>query len=205
MDGLREPIGPEAGEVYWRRRIVALTLVVLALVVAYFLIVSPGGDTTKDSPSTTPAPTVSAAPSAQADDLSRACTADDVTLTATPNPFTFGAGALPVIEVSVTHTGATPCVISTGGADSGLEVWSGGESNKDVYFSTAYCPEDGTITDRQLLLQQGATELFQVTWNRQRVGEGCTTGATPGDGFYWAQVTLQGIAAEPAQFELTSA
>ena len=205
MDGLRDPVGGKSPEIYWRRRIVAAIGVVLVIVVIYFLASSPGGKTTDAKGATTPPPATSADPSADpsaqpSGDVSRACTAADVTLTVTPNPFEFAAGALPVFDVAIKNATA-PCLLDTASTDTSLVIWSGGESNKDIYFSSAYCPDDGTITSRQLLLQAGAEEPFSLTWSRQRKGEGCSTGNAPGEGFYWAQVTIQGIASEPAQFQ----
>ena len=209
MDGLRDPMGGKPPEIYWRRRIVAAIGVVLVLVVIYFLASSPGGKTDGASKSDTPAPTVS--PNTSADpsalpsgDVSRPCASTDVKLTVTPNPFKIAAGALPSFDVAIKNSGATPCLLDTAATGTEFSVWSGGESNKDIYFSSSYCPDDGTITGRQLLLQAGAEEPFNVTWSRQRKGEGCSSGGAPADGFYWAQLTIQGIASEPAQFELAS-
>jgi hypothetical protein len=205
MDGLREPVGGQPPEVYWRRRIVAIVGAVLLLVVLYFLLFSPGGGDSSAAPATTPDPAATADPTAEATagtDVSRPCTAADVTITTTPNPFSFAAGALPVFDVSLTQSGATPCLLDTSTANTEFVVWSGGESNKDIYYSTSYCPDDATITERTMILQPGADEPFQVTWSRQRVGSDCTPGSDPGPGFYWAQLTIQGVASEPTQFEL---
>lgn len=205
MDGLREPVGAQPPEVYWRRRIVAIVGAVLLLIVVYFLVASPGGgddpnaaaETTPDA-SVTPDPTSSPGVT----DASRACTASDVTITTTPNPFTFGAGALPVFDVSIAQSGTTPCRLDTSSADTEFVVWSGPQDNKDIYFSTYYCADDGTITPRTMILEPDDEEAFQVTWSRQRVNAECATGSTPDPGFYWAQLTIQGIESEPAQFQL---
>lgn len=209
MDGLREPVGGKPPEIYWRRRIVAAIGVVLVLVVIYFLASSPGGTTDGTNASNSPAAAVS--PDASADpgvlasgDPSRACTSADVTLTVTPNPFKFAAGALPSFDVAIKTSDASPCLLDTASANTSLVIWSGGESNKDIYFSTDYCPDDGTITAQKFLLQPGAEESMSLTWSRQRKGEQCSDGGAPADGYYWAQVTIQGIASEPAQFQLAS-
>lgn len=205
MDGLREPVGGNPPEVYWRRRIVAIVGAVLLLVVLYFLLFSPGGGDSTATPATSPDPAVTADPTAGATadaDVSRPCTAADVAITMAPNPFSVAAGALPVFDVSLTQSGATPCLLDTGAADTEFVVWSGGDSNKDIYFSTAYCADNPTITPKTWILQPGGEEPLQVTWSRQRVGPECTPGDEPAAGFYWAQLTIQGIESEPAQFEL---
>ena len=209
MSGLREPAGGLPPEVYWRRRIVAVIGLVIALVVLYLLVVSPGGGSGKKDNSAAPetqAATVSPNPTVSpgAVDASRACTSADVQLTLTPNPLKVAPGALPVFNVAIKNSGATPCLLDTAAAGTEFVVWSGGEANKDIYYSTTYCPDDATITERQLLLQSGAEEPYSVTWSRERKGEGCSAGGAPGAGFYWAQLTIQGVASEPVQFELSA-
>jgi len=212
MDGLRAPVGGQAPEVYWRRRIVAATGIVIALVVVYFLAFSPGGDSKKsptNSPTATPtistthsaSPTVSANPTVAASGApSRPCTAADVKLTVTPNPHDFAAGALPVFDVDIKQSAASPCMLDTAATGTELKITSG----KDRIFSSTDCPADATITAKQFLLQAGASQTFQVTWNRQRSAPQCTTvSASPKAGTYHAQLTVQGIAANDASFGLT--
>lgn len=204
MDGLREPVGGQPPEVYWRRRIVAIVGAVLLLVVLYFLVFSPGGGDTNAAPDTSPDPAVTADPTGGATagtDVSRACTAADVTLTATPNPSNFGAGALPVFDVSITHTGTSPCLLDTNASDTELLITSG----NDRLFSSTDCPTDATINPREFLLQPDAEETFSVTWSRQRSAPECTAvSATPGDGTYHAVLTIQGIEAPDVTFVLGS-
>lgn len=211
MDGLREPAGNLPPEVYLRRRIVAGLGLVLVLVVLYFLISSPGGSKDDDAAAATTGATTSAAPTVSADasappsvDAARACTAADVLLTVTPTPFKVTNGSLPTFNVSIKHEGTSPCLLDTTATGTNFLVWSGGESNRDIYFDTAYCEADTTITSRQMVLQPGGEESMALTWNRNRVGEGCTLGAAAAPGFYWAKLTVQGIEAEPAQFQIES-
>ncbi|MCB2413237.1 hypothetical protein LGT39_10325 [Demequina sp. TTPB684] len=207
MDGLREPVGGQPPEVYWRRRIVAIVGAVLLLVVVYFLWSSPGGGDDGEAgvspnPEDTNA-TTSPLPSDGATDgtdVSRACTASDVSLTATPNPGQFGAGALPVFDVSISHTGNAPCLLDTAAADTELLITSG----SDRIFSSLDCPTDATINAREFLLQPGAKETFSVTWSRQRSAPECAdVSATPGNGTYHALLTIQGIEAPDTTFQLT--
>lgn len=204
MDGVREPVGAQPPEVYWRRRIVAIVGAVLLLVVLYFLIFSPGGGDSTATPPATANPTVTADPTAGAtggSDVSRPCTSADVTLAATPNPSTFGAGALPVFDVSITHTGTSPCLLDTAADHTELLITSG----SDRIFSSADCPTDATINPREFLLQPDAEETFSVTWSRQRSAPECTAvSATPGDGTYHAVLTIQGIEAPDVSFQLSS-
>ncbi len=209
MEGVRTPVGDLPPEVYWRRRFMVLGIIILAIVVIWFLVTSPRGTQGNQAggPQGTPAPTVSVSPSgspAPTVDVSRPCTDADITITATPNPRAFAAGTLPVFDVTISMDGLSPCKLSTSSEGTELLVTSGPSSNPDRIFSSLDCPDDATVNDREFILQAGANdELFQVTWNRQRSAPGCTTvNATPGAGFYWAALTIQGVAAEPVQFEL---
>ncbi|NTV40533.1 MAG: hypothetical protein HGA51_11355 [Demequinaceae bacterium] len=205
MDGLRDPVGGKSPEIYWRRRIVAAIGVVLVIVVIYFLASSPGGKKSDASPSVTPEVTTSANPSTDpsapaSGDVSRPCTAADVALTITPNPQAFPGGALPVFDVAVKQSGPTPCLLDTAATGTELKVTSG----SDRVFSSLDCPSDGTITARQFLLDAGASDNFQVTWNRKRSVPECTTvEAAPRPGTYHAILTVQGIASNDATFSLT--
>lgn len=204
MDGLRHPVGEKPTGVYWVRRLIVLGVVALVLVVAWFLIFSPGGDGGAEAPGTTTDPAATTSPTAQptgTEGAAFACTDADVVLTATPNPRTVGAGSLPQFDISVEHVSLSPCLLSTTADGTELLITSG----SDRVFSSLDCTDDGSFPDTELLLADGATEMFQVNWTRQRSSEGCgTPTSTPGDGFYWAEITVQGIAAEPVQFELAS-
>ena len=208
MDGVRTPVGDLPPEVYWRRRIVVIAALALLVVVIWFLVTSPRGGTPENqnpgsngaaaptvsptvSPSGSPNPTV---------DVSRPCTDADVTITATPNPRAFAAGTLPVFDVTVSMIGLSPCKLSTASEGTQLLITSG----NDRIFSSLDCPDDATINEREFILQAGANdEMFQVTWNRQRSAEGCTTvNATPQPGTYKADLAIQGVAAEQVRFEL---
>jgi hypothetical protein len=205
MDGVRTPVGDQPPQVYWRRRAVVLGVIALIGVVIWFLVTSPRGDdsqgqpTVSSSPSVTPSISTSLSPGATLD-ASRPCDAADVTVTATPNPGVFPAGSLPVFDVSISMEGLSPCKLTVTQENSELLITSG----SDRIYSSLDCPNDATINEREFILQADSPdEMFQMTWNRQRSAPGCATAtATPGAGFYWAAITVQGIAAEPAQFEL---
>ncbi|WNM27121.1 hypothetical protein RN607_13095 [Demequina capsici] len=199
MEGLRRPVGRQSANVYWRRRLVVVLGVILLVVVAWFLIFSPSGDGT-DLPVAESSQSPEATTSAAAD-ASRACGVDDVTITVTPNPQSVAVGSLPVFDVSVAHASSSPCLLSIGGEDSTLLITSG---DTQIY-TTADCPDQSPITARDLLLANDATETFQVTWNGNWSAPECGTATHSTDpGYYWATLTLQGIQADAAQFQLTA-
>ncbi len=202
MDGMRHPVGRQSANVYWRRRLVVLLGVILLVVVAWFLITSPSGDGS-DQPAADSSLSPDAAISSDAaedGDPSRACGVDDVEIIVTPNPFNVTLGSIPAFDVSITHVGSASCLLSTGGTDSELVITSG---DTQIY-TTADCPSNSTINERDFLLSDGTTETFSVNWNGQWSAPECGTSTnTTKAGYYWATLTLQGIEAEPAQFQLS--
>ncbi|WP_062200242.1 hypothetical protein [Demequina salsinemoris] len=207
MDGLRHPVGRKPARVYWMRRLLLLAIVVLVVVVAWFLIFAPSGDGTAEEsdPAATASvsadATTSAAAADAAADANRACGVDDVEIAVTPADFSVAVGTAPVFKVKVTHVGSSACLFSTGGKDSDLVITSGSEE----IYSTADCRKESTIKESDFLLSDGSTEKFNVTWTGNWSAPDC--GDSPNEtqaGYYWATLTLQGIEAEPTQFEITA-
>jgi len=205
MDGVRNPVGEQPPEVYWRRRIVILTGIVLLGVVIWFLATSPRGgpapsdDNTVDA-TVSPEVTTSISPGTTVD-VARPCDANDVTITLTPNPGTFPAGSLPVFDVAISMNGLSPCKLTASPETSELLITSG----SDRIYSSTDCPNDATINTREFILQPDSPdEMFQVTWNRQRSAPGCTTvTAEPQPGTYHAVLTIQDIPSEDVTFVLS--
>jgi hypothetical protein len=204
MDGLRNPIGEEPPEVYWKRRLVAAIALVLVIVVIWVLIAAAtGGDDGDSTPGSNAEPASSISASADATDSTdssvRACGESDLTITTTANPATVPEGALPAFDVSLAQDGSSACLLDTDADGTELLITSG----TDRMFSSLDCPDDGTIASTQLVLEPGATEDLSVTWNRQRTLPECATEtAEPGAGTYKAALTIQGITSEVATFKL---
>jgi hypothetical protein len=198
MDGLRQPVGEQPPQIYWRRRLISMAGVVLLVVVLWFLITSPSGESpasgASDSSSTTPTPDAYVA-----DGSEEMCGPDNVRLTTTANPFTAAGSALPQFDVNVTHVGDDACLLDTTSDDTALVITSG----SDRVWSSADCADTAALDSQALLLQPGAAEELHLTWSRQRSNPDCTTQtAEPRAGFYWAELTVQGIPSERVQFEL---
>ncbi|WP_430867880.1 hypothetical protein [Demequina aurantiaca] len=203
MDGLRNPIGDEPAQVYWKRRLIAVVGIVAVILVIWFLIsAATGGDDSGAPTDSSPAATTSASPAAASgsgDSASRACGSDDIGITTTANPASVGADALPVFDVGLAQTGSSACLIDTDADGTELLITSG----DDRIYSSMDCPDDNTIASTQLVLEPGASEDLAITWNRQRSLPDCATEtAVPGAGTYNATVTVQGIQSEPAVFTL---
>ncbi len=200
MQGFRKPVGELPPAVYWRRRAVAamaLAVLVVAGWLATTAFAAAGGD---DAGSPIPTLTPAASPSPTASlSAAQACGPDDVAITVTADPFTVAADAQPAFAVVVDQVGSAPCVLSADGDDTTLLVTSGTER---IWFS-GDCAAEAPLVGTEWLLAPGATQEFQVAWPRVRSSEGCaSTTAEPKAGYYWAELTVQGITADAVQFEL---
>ncbi|MFW2512777.1 hypothetical protein ACNI3K_03265 [Demequina sp. SO4-13] len=200
MDGLRRPVGDQPPTVYWRRRLVAVAvLVALALLLWFLISATLAGE---DEPGASP--TASTSPQAQAvdsNDPGRECTADDVTLAVEVSPETPSVGSVPAFDVAVEHTGDAACMLSTATEGTDLSVRSG----EWIYYSTTYCPDSSAFPDAEWILQPGDNEALQATWSGERVDEDCSVlEPESGAGTYVASVAIGGVPAPEASFQLVS-
>lgn len=205
MDGLRNPVGDEPPEVYWKRRlVVVIGIVILGLVIWFVFSKVFGGSDEGATPGSSPEPTAgvttSGAPADSDASGAQACGSDDLAVTTVANPAAVATESPVKFDVSVAYDGTSTCLLDTGAEGTELLITSG----SDRIFSSADCPDDATIPSTQLLLEEGAKETLSVTWNGQRsLPECATVTAVPGAGTYNATLTLQGVTSEPAVFNLT--
>ncbi|MDN4477970.1 hypothetical protein [Demequina lignilytica] len=194
-------------EVYRRRRIVvafALIVIVAVTWLAIRAITSSGADTA--APSATPSPTATAAPSASpsptvttstsAEPAAIAdCTATDVAVALGTPDVSADAVTFPV---TLTQIGTVECLLD-GTVDTSLLITSG---DTRVWMSTD-CDATAAILDTSWLLQPGAEETTSVAWPREWSFEGCgSSNDVPQPGYYYAELTVQGITAERLQFQI---
>ncbi|WP_152649769.1 hypothetical protein [Demequina oxidasica] len=212
MEGLRNPVGDEPPEVYWKRRLIVGIGIVVLIALIWFLVSKATGSsgepasTPTDAATTSPAPTTGATtspdPGTSADTAaaaSRACGQEDLTVTTTANPDEVAAGSAVKFDVDLAQDGAGPCFLDTSAEGTELLITSG----SDRIYSSNDCPEDQAIASTQLVLEPGTEDTVAVTWNGQRSLPDCAPEtAVPGAGTYNAQLTVQGIESEPAVFRL---
>lgn len=202
MDGLRKPVGDQPAQVYWIRRVLVLLAAVVLVGALWFIVsslVSGGAEDPVTPSSTEPDTTVSAQPgSVAADDPSRACTAEDVAVSAVASPTQVNVGSMPAYEVAVEHTGASACSLSSNADGTSLVVRSG----SDVYFDSAWCTDQPVFTDAEWIFQPGDREALQATWTGQRYTEACEPGDAAPAGYYIAEIAVAGIAAGETPFQM---
>lgn len=141
----------------------------------------PGGS--PEPAPTTPAPT----PRYTAGFQPTACADDDLAVTGSTSSDTYGVGGVVTFSLTLTNNGTVPCLVDGGTATVGVVVYSG----EDRVWSSTDCPEGRT--ERQLLLDIGATEDVRIAWKQQRSAPGCPAEeATAEPGAYQALVTTDG-------------
>ncbi|GAA4835694.1 hypothetical protein GCM10023221_10890 [Luteimicrobium xylanilyticum] len=192
----------------WLRRVVALGLVALVVVVGVLVVktvvpavssaLGGGGAavTTVDagpSPLTTPTPTTTGGPAAD-------CTSAQVAATVVPSSTIFTWGRDVTFTVQIRNVGSAACVVDGSDAARAVVVSQG----KTAVWSSADC---AATTPRLLLLGPGDVDTRKVTWKRTRSAPHCaTTAATAkavGAGDYTVAVQLLGVTSDPAALTLT--
>lgn len=168
------PVGPEPASTYWQRRAVVAAAAVLPFVL---LAAMTGGEQQdalrSDSP---PRPTAGAPvePSAGASAApspspagAAACAAEALTITSKAGEQSYRVGTSPRLTLSVTNTGATPCVVDLGQAAVELRVFSG----RDRIWSSDDCRPGGG--QAPTTLAPGKAQVQRVTWDGRRSLPGC--------------------------------
>src|ERR1700710_3145517 len=108
MSTIRNPVGPQPGNVYWRRRLLVLLGVVAVIVIIILIAVRPGSGkpaaTSTNTPHTTTATTAAAA----------ACKPADVKVVAHTDELSYAAGADPQLSLTLTNIGKSACSFKDG-------------------------------------------------------------------------------------------
>lgn len=203
MSGFRNPVGDEPPETYWRRRLVTVGVLVLAVLLLWFLIsatLAGDGEDSASAPDTSPDASLSPdTPAPNAGDPDRPCTAADLTVSAAASPAKPAVGSSVAFDVTVEHTGGSACALSSDGEGTSLVVGSGPD---DVYYDSAWCADAPVFDETNWILQPGDREAVQATWNTKRHNQSCEAGSNGGAGTYWVDVAVAGVEAEQARFEL---
>ena len=198
MSTVIHPVGPEEPKVYWVRRLVAVLVGVVLVVLAAAIISSMfGGD--PDDPT---APVAESEETPAADDPAVAtpvaCEAGQLALAVTTPAASFPAGTPVTFSVSITNASQVECTVDAGEASRGILVTSG----SDRIWSNLDCPAEGTV-ERMLLLPPGGVDVVDTSWGRVRSDEACTANLPePRPGTYKAVVSLNGATSPEVTFTL---
>jgi hypothetical protein len=192
-EALLRPVGPLPVLVYWWRRAVALSALILFIVLFAWAC---GGSSTKKPParttgggpqatrSATPSHSASAAPTGS----TPACAGADLAVSADMTASTYPGGAPPQVEVTVVDNGSAACTLDLGANAVVVTVTSGQVRN----WSNADC---GTKTPNLVVLSPGTSKKTTIAWDRHRSDPECKSTVTSllaSPGTYVAAVTVLG-------------
>ncbi|WP_432573564.1 hypothetical protein [Kineococcus sp. SYSU DK005] len=212
MSSVLHPVGPERRATYWRRRLVAV-LVLLLLVAAVALGVRallPGASSEQvaarldprlvsptlgavadptDSPTATSSGSPTDSPTAAAE--VEPCAGGDLEVVLTSDAPAYGPGETPKLTLTVKNVGRSTCSAEIGSAvrsfavedASGARVWS----STDCQSSSSAQSYD---------IEPGAWRTMSTAWSRQRSAAGCPDDQLAAEaGMYTVQATWQETAA----------
>jgi hypothetical protein len=190
MSSIRNPVGPQPPNVYWRRRLLVLIGIVAVIVVILLIAFAPKGGATKAAGTESPKPhatTVDPDPqfsgSADPTDAASAgaCSPGVVTITPITDAATYASGAQPQLSMSITNSGAKACSLDVGTKAQDYVITSGA----DPIWNSADCQSDAASNVQTL--QPGKTLTTQpFAWSRARSSKDSCSAADP------AQVTAGG-------------
>lgn len=206
MSSLRQPRGPLPPQVYWRRRLVVGLGLLAVLVIIILIVVRPGGS--EPTGSTDPAPSASpttadgeAEPPAEPG-APTACTPEQVQVTAVTDADSYPAEVQPLVSLTLTNTGSTPCIAAVGTDVQEYVITSG----DDRIWSSKDCQQNPAPAE--LTLEPGVPiSTTPISWQRVRsepggACDGERTAAIGGGATYRLTVTIGGFTSEAKPFIL---
>lgn len=206
MSSLREPRGPLPPQVYWRRRAVVGLGLLAIIVIVVLIIVRPGGGEPTSSTNPDPSPSATAEsdaadePAAPTDPT--ACTPEQVQVAAVTDADSYPPEQQPLLSLTLTNTGSTPCIATVGTDVQEYVITSGSDriwSLQDCFTQDA--PAEMTLEPGMPM----STTPF--AWQRVRsepggACEGERTAAIGGGATYRLTVTIGGFTSEAKPFIL---
>ncbi|MGZ0069162.1 hypothetical protein [Microbacterium arborescens] len=200
--------------VYRRRRLVLLLVVLLviaAVVLAFWrpwegsvagapapAASSDAGEAPASPAADQPAPAASpSAPQPSSDATPAevgACSARSVQVSAVTDKDSYGAGELPQLSISLTNSGAEPCLLNVGTATQKLTVSSG----PDVWWRSTDCQSESSDQVVQIDPGQTVSSVTPITWDRTRSSVDSCGGERPAApaGYFNLAVEIGGLAGQ---------
>lgn len=168
------PVGPEPAPTYWQRRAVVAVGVLLLLLFLRAVLSGSGGERDRVAANgASPSPTVSSSagpsgsPQPSASPGSTPCAPPALTATATTERNDYPVGGRPVLVLTVTNTGTTPCTRDLGQGAVELMVISG----SDRIWSSDDCAPGGPA--KSVVLAPQEESVTRITWAGRRSLPGC--------------------------------
>jgi hypothetical protein len=200
MSSIRNPVGPQPPNVYWRRRLLLLVGVVAVLVVILLIVFAPKGDSKAAGDKTptphstvtppNPDPKFSATGAAGGGTASGTCDPSVITITPITDAASYAATAQPQLSMSITNSGAKACSLDVGTKAQDYVITSGA----DPIWNSADCQTDAA-SNVQTLQPGKALTTQPFAWSRARsskdtCGSTKPVQVTAGGASYHLQVKL---------------
>ncbi len=210
MSTFRNPVGPQAPSVYWRRRLMVLLGLIAVIVVIVLIVARPGAategtppDTSSDSADAPATDGSSGETAAETPAAPGACKPSAISLEAITDKTTYAAGETPLISMKVTNTGPVECDLAVGTDIQAFVISSG----SDQYWSSVDC--QSAPVAQQVSIKPGASGSMSTTpipWDRTRSDPKTCTGDRPdapaGGASYHLTVKLGDLKSATRQFLL---
>lgn len=204
MSTLRNPVGPQPPQVYWRRRLIVGLGLLAVIVVVLLIVFRPGADATEDKKPA--ADTVKTEETAAPEDVKQEegapCNPANIVVEAMTDNTQYASGVQPMISMSIVNNGAVACVMGVGTDLQKYEITSGAET----YWRSTDCQAEQT--PQTIVLEPGVKQTTTpIPWDRTRSDPAtCTSERSPvtaGGASYHLKVSLGEIKPEKsAQFLL---
>jgi hypothetical protein len=160
MSSVRNPVGPQAPAVYWRRRLLVLLGLLAVVVIIVLIVVRPGSENAgRETPAPTTTPTASSAPVTSGAD----CNPAVIQLVPVTDATSYAAGVTPQISMSITNTGSVACTLDVGTAAQAYYIVSGA----DPIWNSKDC-QTGATPFEQLLEPNVPITTTPFAWDRTR-------------------------------------
>lgn len=212
MSTFRNPVGPQAPSVYWRRRLMVLLGLIAVIVVIALIVARPGaaseGTPSGSSSESADAPSTNGTADADADAADApavpgACNPAVISLEAITDKTTYAAGETPLISMKVTNMGSAECDLAVGTDIQAFVISSG----SDQYWSSVDC--QSAPVAQQVSIKPGAAGAMSTTpipWDRTRSDPATCNGDRPdapaGGASYHLTVKLGDLKSQTRQFLL---
>jgi hypothetical protein len=189
MSTIRNPVGPQPGNVYWRRRLLVLLGIVAVIVIIILIVVRPGGGKPVAHNTTTPHTAVAAA---------APCKPSDVKVVGVTDALSYAAGVNPMLSLSITNTGSTACSFKDGSDQQAYVITSGTEK----IWSSKDC-QTGAVSATTTLQPGVAVKSTPFAWTRSRSNPAACSATNPpqvtaGGASYHLTVTVNGVSSAKA-------
>ena len=189
MSTIRNPVGPQPRNVYWRRRLLVLLGVLAVIVIIILIVARPGGGKPAAINTNTPHTPVAAAP---------VCKASAVKVVGVTDAVSYAAGVDPQLSLTITNTGSTACSFKDGSDQQVYVITSGSEK----IWSSKDC-QTGAVSATTTLQPGVAVKSTPFAWDRTRSNPAaCSATNAPqviaGGASYHLTVTVNGVTSAKA-------